>query len=69
MPKLAVPIKVPIEAEPSFGYLTVEGLLEMSKNTVQRIYQRKGWQVRKRSVGHRSRSRQYHRWFRRSSRL
>jgi putative transposase len=27
----------------------------MNKNTVQRIFQLKGWQVRKRAIGHRPR--------------
>jgi len=54
-PELAEPIKALIEAEPSFGYRTVAGFLEMNKNTVQRIFQLKGWQVRKRAVGHRPR--------------
>lgn len=54
-PELAEPIKALIEAEPAFGYRTVAGLLGMNKNTVQRIFQRKGWQVRKRAVGHRPR--------------
>lgn len=53
--ELAEPIKALIEAEPSFGYRTVAGLLGMNKNTVQRIFQLKGWQVRKRAVGHRPR--------------
>jgi putative transposase len=48
-------IKALIEAEPSFGYRTVAGLLEMNKNTVQRIFQLIGWQVRKRAAGHRPR--------------
>ena len=52
---LAAPIKALIEEEPSFGYRTVAGLLEMNKNTVQRIFQLKGWQVRKRAIGHRPR--------------
>lgn len=43
-PELAEPIKALIEAESSFGYRTVAGLLEMKKNTVQRIFQLKGWQ-------------------------
>src|SRR3546814_13358285 len=47
-PDLAGPIKALIEEEPSFGYRTVAGLLDMNKNTVQRIFQIKGWQVRKR---------------------
>ena len=49
----AEPIKQLIEAEPSFGYRTVAALLGMNKNTVQRVFQLKGWQVRKRSVGRR----------------
>ncbi|HMM72646.1 MAG TPA: DDE-type integrase/transposase/recombinase, partial [Rhodocyclaceae bacterium] len=44
-----------IEQEPSFGYRTVAGLLGMNKNTVQRIFQIKGWQVRKRAIGKRPR--------------
>jgi putative transposase len=54
-PELAEPIKALIEQEPSFGYRTVAGLLGMNKNTVQRIFQLKGWQVRKRAIGHRPR--------------
>lgn len=54
-PELAVPIKQLIEAEPSFGYRTVGGLLGMNKNTVQRVFQLMGWQVRKRAVGMRPR--------------
>ncbi len=53
--ELAGPIKALIEAEPSFGYRTVAGLLDMNKNTVQRIFQLKGWQVRKRALGNRPR--------------
>jgi putative transposase len=49
------PIKALIEQEPSFGYRTVANLLRMNKNTVQRIFQLKGWQVRRRTVGHRPR--------------
>lgn len=55
-PALAEPIKALIEEEPSFGYRTVAGLLGMNKNTVQRIFQLKGWQMRKRSVGFRPRA-------------
>lgn len=44
-----------IEQAPSFGYRTVAGLLDMNKNTAQRIFQLKGWQVRKRPGGHRPR--------------
>jgi len=54
-PELATPIKALIEEEPSFGYRTVAGLLDMNKNTVQRIFQLMGWQVRKRAVGMRPR--------------
>jgi putative transposase len=53
--EFAGPIKALIEEEPSFGYRTVAGLLGMNKNTVQRIFQIKGWQVRRRAVGHRPR--------------
>lgn len=52
---LAEPIKTLIEAEPSFSYRTVAGLLDMNRNTVQRSFQLKGWQVRKRAVGQRPR--------------
>ncbi len=40
-----------IEKELSFGYRTVAWLLGFNKNTVQRIFQIKGWQVRKRPIG------------------
>jgi hypothetical protein len=53
--RFAAPIKQLIESEPSFGCRTVAGLLQFNKNTVQRIFQIKGWQVRKRAVGHRPR--------------
>lgn len=53
--ELAAPIKEMIEAEPSFGYRTVAALLGMNKNTVQRIFELKGWQVRKRPLGQRPR--------------
>lgn len=49
------PIKQMIEESPSFGYRTVAGLLGFNKNTVQRIFQLKGWQVRKRAIGFRPR--------------
>lgn len=54
-PRFAEPIKAMIEAEPSFGYRTVAWLLGFNKNTVQRIFRLKGWQVRKRAVGMRPR--------------
>jgi len=53
--QIVVPIKAMIEENPSFGYRTVAGLLGMNKNTVQRIFQIKGWQVRRRPVGFRPR--------------
>ena len=53
--KFVQPIKALIEEEPSLGYRTVAWLLWFNKNTVQRIYQIKGWQVRKRSIGARPR--------------
>ncbi|MEL6205542.1 MAG: IS3 family transposase [Pseudomonadota bacterium] len=54
-PAFAEPIKALIEKEAAFGYRTVAWLLGFNKNTVQRIFQIKGWQVRKRSVGARPR--------------
>ncbi|CAM5211913.1 IS3 family transposase ISKpn40 [Castellaniella defragrans] len=54
-PKFAEPIKTMIEESPSFGYRTVAHLLGMNKNTVQRIFQLKGRQVKKRAVGFRPR--------------
>ena len=53
--RFVVPIKQLIEEQPSFGYRTVAGLLKFNKNTVQRIFQLKGWQVKKRPVGFRPR--------------
>ncbi len=53
--RFSEPIKKLIEEEPSFGYRTVAWLLGFNKNTVQRIFQIKGWQVRKRAVGMRPR--------------
>ena len=47
-PTFEGPIKAMIEENPSFGYRTVAWLLGFNKNTVQRIFQLKGWQVRKR---------------------
>ncbi|MEN5285919.1 hypothetical protein ABE494_08215 [Stenotrophomonas lactitubi] len=52
---MAEPIKAKIQSEPYFGYRTVAALLSMNKNTVQRIFQLKGWQVRKRALEQRSR--------------
>ncbi|MGA0825641.1 MAG: DDE-type integrase/transposase/recombinase, partial [Burkholderiaceae bacterium] len=49
------PVKAMIEQDPSYGYRTVAGLLNMNKNTVQRIFQIRGWQVKKRPIGFRPR--------------
>jgi len=54
-PRFAEPIKAMIEKEPPFGYRTVAWLLGFNKNTVQRVFQIKGWQVRKRPIGMRPR--------------
>ena len=54
-PRFGVPIKAMIEENPSFGYRTVAFLLGFNKNTVQRIFQLKNWQVRKRPIGMRPR--------------
>ena len=53
--RFAAPIEQLSEAEPSSGYRTVASLLQFNKNTVQRIFQLKGWQVRKRAIGNRPR--------------
>jgi len=44
--RFVAPVKPLIEQEPSFGYRTVAGLRWLNKNTVQRIFRIKGWQVR-----------------------
>jgi hypothetical protein len=49
------PVKALVEQGPSFDYRTVAGLPGMNKNTVQRIFQLRGWQVRKRAIGFRPR--------------
>ncbi|WP_128354011.1 integrase [Pollutimonas thiosulfatoxidans] len=54
-PQFAEPIKAMIEESPSIGYRTVANLLGFNKNTVQRIFQLKGWQVKKRAIGFRPR--------------
>jgi hypothetical protein len=53
--RFEAPIRAMIEEEPSFGYRTVAGLLGFNKNTVQRVFQLRGWQVKKRPVGFRPR--------------
>ena len=52
---LAARIKRVIDTLPYAGYRTVAWLLGENKNSVQRIFQLKGWQVRKRRSGHRPR--------------
>ena len=49
------PVKDLIEENPSFGYRTGAWLLGFNKNTVQRLFQIKGWQVRKRAIDFRPR--------------
>ena len=49
-PDLAESNKALIEQEPPFGYRNVAGSLGMNENTVQRIFQLKGWQVRKSAI-------------------
>ena len=46
--RFAEPIKAMIEDNPFFGYRTVAHLLGFNKNTEQRVFQLRGWQVRKR---------------------
>lgn len=53
--RFAESIKAMIEELSSFGYRTVAHLLGFNKNTVQRIFQLMGWQVRKRPIGFRPR--------------
>ena len=48
-------IKRVIDTLPYAGYRTVAWLLGENKNTVQRIFQIKGWQVRKQKSGYRPR--------------
>lgn len=50
---LEKPIKAMIETDPSFDHRTVAGLLKINKNTVQRIFQIRGWQVKQRAIGFR----------------
>ena len=52
---LLTPIKAMFEESPSFGYQAVAHPLGFNKNTVQPIFQIKGWHVRKRPVGFRPR--------------
>lgn len=49
-------IKETIEQYPTYGYRRVALLTNINKKAVQRIFQIKGWQVRKRSKGFRPRA-------------
>ncbi|WP_353661657.1 IS3 family transposase [Hydrogenimonas sp. SS33] len=49
-------VKEKMETFPTYGYRRLALLLGMNKKAVQRILQIKGWQVRKRSKGHRPRA-------------
>ena len=49
-------IKEVIERFPSYGYRRIAAVLGWNRKVVQRICQRKGWQVRKRSKGKRPRA-------------
>ncbi len=52
---LAARAKRVIDQLPYAGYRTVAWLLGENKNTIQRLFQLKGWQVRKRKSGARPR--------------
>jgi putative transposase len=54
--QLAARVKRVIEDRPYAGYRTVAWLLGENKNTIQRLFQLKGWQVRKRQSGARPRA-------------
>lgn len=56
---LSSSIKAFIEKHPDAGYRTVAWMLNLNKNTVQRIFQLKRWQVRKRSIGFRPRAKAF----------
>lgn len=52
-------IKAFIDKYPDAGYRTVSWMLKLNKNTVQRIFQINGWQVRKKQKGFRPRVKAY----------
>lgn len=52
---IASQIKEFIDKHPEAGYRTAAWMLKLNKNTVQRIFQLKGWQVRKKFRGFRPR--------------
>lgn len=51
--RFEAPIKAMIDQDHSCGYRTMAGLLKLNKNTVQRIFQIRGWQVKQRPIGFR----------------
>ena len=55
-PNRAARVKAVIERFPTYGYRRIAVLLGWNRKVVQRICQRRGWQVRKRAKGHRPRA-------------
>ena len=51
----AARVKAVIERFPTYGYRRVAVVLGWNHKVVQRIFQRRGWQIRKRAKGHRPR--------------
>lgn len=58
-PVIAKRIKAFINQYPEAGYRTTAWMLKLNKNTVQRIFQLKGWQVKKKPRGFRPRVKSY----------
>ncbi len=56
-PDKARAVKAVIERFPTYGYRRIAAVLGWNRKVVQRICQRRGWQVRKRPKGHRPRAR------------
>jgi putative transposase len=54
---LVARIKAKLEQFPTYGYRRLAAILGENRKPVQRVLQRKGWQVRKRPQGHRPRAR------------
>jgi len=55
-PDKVAKVREKMEQFPTYGYRRLAWLLNMNKKAVQRILQLKGWQVKKRSKGHRPRA-------------
>ncbi|WP_018870821.1 IS3 family transposase [Thioalkalivibrio sp. ALgr3] len=53
---LVAQVKAKLEQFPTYGYRRLAAVLGVNRKPVQRILQRKGWQVRKRPQGHRPRA-------------